>query len=46
MLGIFPKLLAFVNPGVGSLSPMVEYFVLSQKEKGGHIMTALVTGQT
>lgn len=46
MLYVFPKSLAFASPGVGLLSSTVEYFILSQKEKRGHIMTALVTGQT
>lgn len=39
MLCIFPKSLAFVNPGVGLLSSIVEYFILNQKEKGHNMAT-------
>lgn len=46
MLCISPKSLAFVSPAVGLLSSTVEYFILSQKENGGHIMTAQATEQT
>ena len=40
LLCIPPQSLAFVSPTVGLFSSMVESFILSQKEKGGHIMAA------